>query len=253
MHLPDIAILIVDQLEGAVILEAADVIASGKPTVMEFGVADETAWEVGLACGGRIKVYVEKLETLPPEETGGGDEEGGLGIGHLGLHAADLGVKVQLEPHEREDADHRDRNAAVPVQASLIARLALCDRFDVGAEGIDQVVGLDDQAAALDDLLLDLAHLVVDVSGYGQRADASRVDQRLALWRRIVREAGLELAEIDAIANNEEPATFENTIEAMQGVGKDLDRVGSYRGIWSSNMSSPEFREIQMEMAIVIY
>jgi len=59
----------------------------------------------------------------------------------------------------------------------------------------------------------------------------------------------LELAEIDAIANNEDPPTFENTIEAMQGVGKDLDRVRSYRGIWSSNMSSPEFRDIQMEMA----
>ncbi len=59
----------------------------------------------------------------------------------------------------------------------------------------------------------------------------------------------LELAEIDAIANNPEPATFENTIEALEGVGDDLSRVSTYRGIWSSNMSSPEFREIQMEMA----
>ena len=59
----------------------------------------------------------------------------------------------------------------------------------------------------------------------------------------------LELAEIDAIANNEEPPTFENTIVALEGVGQDLDRVGTYRGIWSSNMSSPEYREIQMEMA----
>lgn len=48
-------------VEGAVILEAADVIVNGKPTVMEFGVADETAWEVGLACGGRIKVLVEPV------------------------------------------------------------------------------------------------------------------------------------------------------------------------------------------------
>ena len=48
-------------VEGAVILEAADVIANGKPTVMEFGVADETAWEVGLACGGRIRVFVEPV------------------------------------------------------------------------------------------------------------------------------------------------------------------------------------------------
>ena len=48
-------------VEGAVIVEAADVIESGKPTLMEFGVEDETAWQVGLACGGRIRVYVEPL------------------------------------------------------------------------------------------------------------------------------------------------------------------------------------------------
>lgn len=48
-------------VEGAVILEAADVIASGQTKVMEFGVADETAWEVGLACGGRIKIFVEPV------------------------------------------------------------------------------------------------------------------------------------------------------------------------------------------------
>jgi xanthine/CO dehydrogenase XdhC/CoxF family maturation factor len=48
-------------VEGAVVAEAADVIADGKPRMLEFGVADETAWRVGLSCGGRIKVYVEKL------------------------------------------------------------------------------------------------------------------------------------------------------------------------------------------------
>ncbi|MGI9522496.1 MAG: XdhC family protein [Hyphomicrobiaceae bacterium] len=50
-------------VEGAVIIEAADVIASGKPVLMEFGVEDETAWQVGLACGGRIRVFVEPLTT----------------------------------------------------------------------------------------------------------------------------------------------------------------------------------------------
>jgi xanthine/CO dehydrogenase XdhC/CoxF family maturation factor len=49
-------------VEGAVVSEAMDVMAAGKPRMLEFGVADETAWEVGLSCGGRIKVYVEKLE-----------------------------------------------------------------------------------------------------------------------------------------------------------------------------------------------
>lgn len=48
-------------VEGAVISEAVDVIADGSPKMLEFGVADETAWRVGLSCGGRIKVYVERL------------------------------------------------------------------------------------------------------------------------------------------------------------------------------------------------
>lgn len=48
-------------VEGAVITEALDVIASGEPKLLEFGVADETAWRVGLSCGGRIKVFVERL------------------------------------------------------------------------------------------------------------------------------------------------------------------------------------------------
>lgn len=48
-------------VEGAVISEAIDVIGDGKPRMLEFGVADETAWEVGLSCGGRIRVYVERV------------------------------------------------------------------------------------------------------------------------------------------------------------------------------------------------
>ena len=60
-------------------------------------------------------------------------------------------------------------------------------------------------------------------------------------------ETGMELnlSEIEAIANSTEPATFENTIEAMERSGAELDRVFSYYGIMSANMSSPEFREIQ--------
>ncbi|NGO63020.1 XdhC family protein [Rhizobium daejeonense] len=48
-------------VEGAVITEALDVLQSGEPRMLEFGVADETAWRVGLSCGGRIRVYVERL------------------------------------------------------------------------------------------------------------------------------------------------------------------------------------------------
>lgn len=49
-------------VEGAVITEALDVIASGEPRLLEFGVADEAAWKVGLSCGGTIRVFVEKIE-----------------------------------------------------------------------------------------------------------------------------------------------------------------------------------------------
>lgn len=48
-------------VEGAVITEALDVIGSGDAKMLEFGVADETAWRVGLSCGGKIRVYVERL------------------------------------------------------------------------------------------------------------------------------------------------------------------------------------------------
>jgi len=49
-------------VESAVIAEAMDVIADGKPRLLEFGVADETAWRVGLSCGGRIRIYVERVD-----------------------------------------------------------------------------------------------------------------------------------------------------------------------------------------------
>ncbi|WP_434037693.1 M3 family metallopeptidase [Formosa sp. 4Alg 33] len=59
----------------------------------------------------------------------------------------------------------------------------------------------------------------------------------------------LNLAEIDSIANNEEPPTFENTIVAMERAGKPLGRVFAYYGIMSSNVSTPEFRTVQAELA----
>lgn len=59
----------------------------------------------------------------------------------------------------------------------------------------------------------------------------------------------LSLADYEAIANNPEPANFANTIAQMERAGSELGRVYRYYGIWSSNKSSPEFREIQKEMA----
>ena len=48
-------------IEGAVIQEAREIMDGAAPRLLEFGVSDEQAWDVGLACGGRIRVWVEAL------------------------------------------------------------------------------------------------------------------------------------------------------------------------------------------------
>ena len=48
-------------IEGAVVKEALDAIKDGKPRLLDFGVSDEQAWDVGLACGGKVQVFVEKV------------------------------------------------------------------------------------------------------------------------------------------------------------------------------------------------
>jgi xanthine dehydrogenase accessory factor/LAO/AO transport system kinase len=49
-------------VEGAVIEQAQATIADGKPRLLDFGVSDEQAWEVGLACGGKVEIFVERVE-----------------------------------------------------------------------------------------------------------------------------------------------------------------------------------------------
>ena len=64
-------------------------------------------------------------------------------------------------------------------------------------------------------------------------------------------EKGMELGliDIEKIANNTEAPTFENTIVAMERSGKELERIFTYYGIMSSNVSTPEFRDLQAELA----
>ena len=49
-------------IEGAVVDEAMGVMRDGKPRLLDFGVTNEMAWEVGLACGGKVQVFVERLD-----------------------------------------------------------------------------------------------------------------------------------------------------------------------------------------------
>ncbi len=49
-------------VEGAVVGEAQEVIRDGRPRLLDFGITDDQAWEVGLACGGKIEIFVERVE-----------------------------------------------------------------------------------------------------------------------------------------------------------------------------------------------
>ena len=49
-------------IEGAVVREAQEVIGGAKPRLLDFGVTNEQAWEVGLACGGKLQVWLEAVE-----------------------------------------------------------------------------------------------------------------------------------------------------------------------------------------------
>ncbi len=58
-----------------------------------------------------------------------------------------------------------------------------------------------------------------------------------------------ELSEVDRIATNSAPATFENTVEALERAGRTLNRVQTVYGVWAATMNGPEFQVIQREMA----
>ena len=49
-------------VEGAVIEQALETIRDGKPRLLDFGITNDQAWEVGLACGGKIEIFVERVE-----------------------------------------------------------------------------------------------------------------------------------------------------------------------------------------------
>jgi xanthine dehydrogenase accessory factor len=58
-------------VEAEVVAEAGEVLSSGRPKTLQFGVEDGTAWKVGLACGGTIRIYLESLESRRGREADG--------------------------------------------------------------------------------------------------------------------------------------------------------------------------------------
>ena len=58
-------------VEGAVVQEALDILKSRTPKLVAFGISDESAWDVGLACGGNIEVYIEPIHWYAQERSDG--------------------------------------------------------------------------------------------------------------------------------------------------------------------------------------
>lgn len=49
-------------VEGAVVLEAQEVLATGEPRLVTFGYSDDDAFAVGLTCGGTVHLFIEPLD-----------------------------------------------------------------------------------------------------------------------------------------------------------------------------------------------
>ena len=49
-------------IEGAVVKEALEIMDGAPPTLLDYGVSNEQAWEVGLACGGKLEVFIEAVD-----------------------------------------------------------------------------------------------------------------------------------------------------------------------------------------------
>jgi xanthine dehydrogenase accessory factor len=116
-------------VEGAVFEEAQSILQGGPPKLLFYGIADDLAWDVGLACGGEIWVWVERYEGWPTAEraarvtaiegpsagqhaliTDDGNVDGALGEGPL----ADAARAAAAEAIDRE------RNATVEAPESLL-------------------------------------------------------------------------------------------------------------------------------------
>ena len=115
--------------------------------------------------------------------------------------------------------------------------------YQIRAQEIPQPKAEMEQTKNLDNLLLEKWE-----GPYGGVPAFDKMNLAL-LQPAIEKGMALHLDEIEKIANNPEAPSFENTIAAMERAGKPLDRAFNYYGIWSSNLSSQEFREIQEVLA----
>ena len=128
---------------------------------------------------------------------------------------------------------------------TLVAGLSLALAMSLGATTVSAHQGHDHEAVAVQQVNPLLAEWKGPYGGV-PAFDTMDLKDASAAFDLAIKE---NLADYEKIANNPESATFENTIVAMEKAGERLGRAGTYFGIWSSNLSSPEVRKLQMELS----
>lgn len=111
-------------VEGAVIEAAQAALRDGKPRRLEFGVQDEQAWSVGLACGGRIEIYVEPIITPGARATL-------LAVNEVRRREHPIVRAIDLSNGEDRLADPVRRNTSLDAAAAVAVRADRSQHIDV--------------------------------------------------------------------------------------------------------------------------
>lgn len=184
-------------VEGAVFEEGTAVLAANRPKLLHFGVADETAWGVGLACGGTIEVFVEPLDTAVTQfmHTLSQNDQAGSTITVIRGPAEMLGRKLAVSRAGERLGTLGDgmldvKAIAAEVQAVQPQRVQISDEIEVFIDTVRPaptliMVGGVHIAIALTSFAKTLGYrtLVIDPRrAFGSEARFPHVDQLIQAW-----------------------------------------------------------------------
>ena len=186
-------------VENAVIEAALDVLKTGQARLLHFGVADETAWEVGLACGGSIEVFVQPLDEdfFPFLRAAWIEENNSIHAIVIGGSTETLGREFLIQENEMIHGDESSLNEIIDLANESIRqrkslRASLEDRTEIFLELIAPPptlisIGGVHITVALMSLAKTLGYrtIVIDPrSAWGNEERFPNVDQRILAWIR---------------------------------------------------------------------
>lgn len=201
-------------VEGAVFEEGAQALAANRPKLLHFGVADETAWNVGLACGGTIEVFVEPLHAEVYAFMRGLIERDEAGTAVTVIRGPDelLGNKLAVSRAGESvgtlgSAALDEQAAALAAQAAHPQRVQLAEEVELFLDTVRPspklvMVGGVHIAVALSGMARTLGYrtIVVDPRrAFGSAARFPQVDALVQAWPREAF-AGIPLTEETAVA-----------------------------------------------------